>query len=205
MAIKSYSDIYLSIVAENIGTMFECAVDNRKDPRIFWNIFVNSKVAQQIENGNPKYLSCSAQDYLIELLKETKLTKKQNINKDRFYWAGWILAQYQQRTGYSFYKINNNLPIEKVLVLYDTLHEADVSKFYDVADKYFVNKGITNLKRARQAAGLSQSKLAKKSEVALRSIQMFEQRRNDINKAQVETVYRLSKTLGCRIEDLLEN
>lgn len=38
----------------------------------------------------------------------------------------------------------------------------------------------------------------------IRSIQMYEQRNNDINKAQVDILFRLSKTLGCKIEDLLE-
>lgn len=205
MAIKSYSDVYVAGVAENLGTMFEHAVDNGLDPKIFWNTFINSNVAKQIESGNPKYLSCSAMDYLDEILKGKNFSEYQDINKDRFYWSGWILAQFQQRTGYSFYKINNNLPIEKVLDFYNTLHEADVTKFFDVADEYFKNNEITNLKKARQARGLSQSELAKKAEVALRSIQMFEQRRNDINKAQVETLYKLAKVLGCNIEDLLED
>ena len=102
-------------------------------------------------------------------------------------------------------KINNNLPIEKVLDLYNTLHEANVTKFFDVADEYFKNKDATNLKKIRQARGFLQSELAKAAEVALRSIQMFEQRRNDINKAQVETLYKLAKVLGCNIEDLLED
>ncbi len=205
MAIKSYSDVYVAGVAENLGTMFEHAVDNGYDPKIFWNTFINSNVAKQIEKGNPKYLSCSAMDYLGEILKGGEVSKYQDINKDRFYWAGWILAQYQQRTGFSFYKINNNLPIEKVLDLYNTLHEANVTKFFDVADEYFKNKDATNLKKIRQARGFSQSELAKAAEVALRSIQMFEQRRNDINKAQVETLYKLAKVLGCNIEDLLED
>lgn len=38
-----------------------------------------------------------------------------------------------------------------------------------------------------------------------RSIQMYEQRRNDINKAQAETLYKLSRILGCNIEDSLED
>jgi len=33
---------------------------------------------------------------------------------------------------------------------------------------------------------------------------MYEQRRNDINKAQSETLYKIAKVLGCSIEDLLE-
>ena len=43
---------------------------------------------------------------------------------------------------------------------------------------------------------------AKKS---LRSIQMYEQRNNDIDKAQGHTLYKLSLALGCEIEDLLES
>jgi hypothetical protein len=33
---------------------------------------------------------------------------------------------------------------------------------------------------------------------------MYEQRNKDINKASVDTVYRLSKALGCVMEDLIE-
>lgn len=62
----------------------------------------------------------------------------------------------------------------------------------------------TNLKRIRTAYGCTQAELAKSSEVSLRSIQMYEQRNKDINKASVETVYRLAKALGCAIEDLIE-
>lgn len=206
MAIQTYNEIYLPYVAENLGVMFEHAVDIGINPIIFWNTFINSNVAKQIEKGNPKYLTCSALDYLNEIYFEKRsIPKKENINKDMYYWAGWILAQFQHKNGYSFYKINNNLSIEKVLELYFTLHEADVTKFYDVANTYFCKQEITNLKKIRQASGLSQSELAKKADVELRSIQMYEQRRNDINKAQGETLYKLANSLGCNIEDLLEN
>lgn len=116
-----------------------------------------------------------------------------------------VLKHYQQAKGYSFYKINKYLPIEEVLNLYSTLHEADITKFFDITNTYFDNKEISNLKIVRQASGLSQSKLAKLAGVKLRSIQMYEQKRNDINKAQGETLYKLAKVLGCNIEDLLDN
>ena len=45
---------------------------------------------------------------------------------------------------------------------------------------------------------------AKRSNVSLRSIQMYEQRNKDINKASAETVLSLAKVLGCTMEDLLE-
>ena len=205
MAIQTYSNFYLSSLSENLGVMFEHAVDIGINPTIFWNIFVNSNVAKQIEKGNPKYLTCSALDYLNEIFNlEKTIPSDEDINKDKYYWAGWALAQFQHKKGYSFYKINNSLPIQEVLGLYPALHEADVTKFFDVANTFFKKSEITNLKKIRQARGLSQSKLAKLAEVELRSIQMYEQRRNDINKAQVETLYKLSRVLDCNIEDLLE-
>ncbi|MCD7847852.1 MAG: helix-turn-helix transcriptional regulator [Oscillospiraceae bacterium] len=62
----------------------------------------------------------------------------------------------------------------------------------------------TNLKRFRSLYGCSQSELSKLSGVSLRSIQMYEQRQKDINKASVDTVRRLAKVLGCTVEDLVE-
>lgn len=43
------------------------------------------------------------------------------------------------------------------------------------------------------------------SGVKLRSIQMYEQKSNDIDKAQARTLYKISRVLGCNIEDILEN
>ena len=62
----------------------------------------------------------------------------------------------------------------------------------------------TNLKRIRTDRGHSQKQLSGLSGVSLRSIQMYEQRNKDINKAQSDSLYRLAKALGCTMEDLLE-
>ena len=203
---------YIAYVSENIGTMFEYAVAFGFKPKVFWNTFVNSNLATQIEKENPKYLTgYSAIDLTNIVINTTSscepiIDKKQYVNKDMFYWAGWAIANYQHYSGTSFYKINKALPIERVLELYPTLHEADITKFYETANKYVnIVKANTNLKIIRHASGLSQSELAKKSGVLLRSIQMYEQRKNDINKAQVETLLKLSKILNCNIEDLLED
>ncbi|MBR5990253.1 MAG: helix-turn-helix transcriptional regulator, partial [Bacilli bacterium] len=97
------------------------------------------------------------------------------------------------------------LPIQTVLGMYETLHEADIQKFIDLAtERVKREKPETNLKIIRRASGMTQQELAERSQVDLRSIQMYEQRRNDINKAQVDTVYKLARTLGCKIEELLE-
>lgn len=63
---------------------------------------------------------------------------------------------------------------------------------------------MSNLKRLREASGLSQSGLADKSGVSVRMIQKYEQGVKDINKAQAITVYNLAKTLDVTVENLIE-
>lgn len=63
---------------------------------------------------------------------------------------------------------------------------------------------MSKLQDARKAAGLSQSKLAEVAGINLRILQYYEQGKNDINKAQVLTVYKLAKALNVNIEDILE-
>lgn len=64
---------------------------------------------------------------------------------------------------------------------------------------------MTSLQLARQAVGLSQSELAKKSGVPLRTLQALEIGARDINKSSVITVYKLAKAIGCPIEEIMED
>ena len=192
---RSYDKIYLEHASVNIGTMFQYAVS------------CTSNISNEIEKGNPIYLvGHSAIDLFNYVINESEyITPECFYIPNEYYWVGWALAQYQNYRNISFFDINKDLPVEKVLSLYNTLHEADITKFYDIADEFINNnKKETNLKKIRRAAGLSQNELAVKSGVSIRNIQMYEQRNNDINKAQVDILLKLSKTLGCNIEDLLE-
>ena len=62
----------------------------------------------------------------------------------------------------------------------------------------------TALKAMRIRNGLSQSQLAKASGVPLRTLQQYEQRQKDINKARAEYIMMLSAALGCSPVSLLE-
>ena len=121
------------------------------------------------------------------------------------YWIGWAVAYYQWYSGRKYSEIFEVLSFAELEKMYYTLHEADVSKFAEIADarirEHFAE---TNLKRIRTAYGCSQAELAKKSGVGLRSIQLYEQRQKDINKASAESLYKISRVLGCAMEDLLE-
>lgn len=121
------------------------------------------------------------------------------------YWAGYYLTVYQWESGHPFSEIFSRIPFSEIVNMYHPYHEMDISAFTEEMEKRYTSRsGETNLKKYREAAGLSQAELAKTSEVNIRSIQMFEQRVNDINKAQASTLLRLARSLFCEIEDIME-
>lgn len=83
--------------------------------------------------------------------------------------------------------------------------EMDIMKFVEAInekwDQYYTE---TNLKRLRKIAGLSQRELADLSGVALRQIQLFEQKKRNINHTRAIDVLKIGKVLGCKSKDLLE-
>ncbi len=217
MEFKAYDITYLEDVSDNLGSMLEYAIGFGYSPTLVWEMFVSSKVATEIERGNPKYLSgYSGREYLDIMLDESPIRRKKlsnrlwtgyyDIESNMYYWVGSALATFQYESGMSFYDINKYLPLEVMVELYQPLHEADIRKFIEIASQRVqAEKKDTNLKIIRRATGMTQQELSKQSQVDLRSIQMYEQRRNDINKAQAATLYKLAKTLGSTIEDLMEN
>lgn len=130
---------------------------------------------------------------------------QEHFGRSREYWIGWAVAYYQWYSSREYSHIFKVLSFEDLQKMYYTLHEADLTKFVDIVDlqmkEYFFE---TNLKRIRAIYGFTQAELAERSGVSLRSIQMYEQRNKNINKASADTMYRLAKVLGCTMEDLIE-
>jgi DNA-binding XRE family transcriptional regulator len=152
------------------------------------------------------WLGKVAMDILVETTgKAPEALPQDHYGRSREYWIGWAVAYYQWFSGRRYSDIFKAVTFEDLQKMYYTLHEADITKFAGLMDarmrEFFTD---TNLKRIRTAYGCTQAELAKRSQVSLRSIQMYEQRNKDINKASAETVLRLSRVLGCTMEDLLE-
>lgn len=63
---------------------------------------------------------------------------------------------------------------------------------------------MTNLTKYRKIKHLTQSQLAYMVGVNKHTIALYEQGQRNINKASADIVYRLSKSLGCNMEDLME-
>lgn len=212
--IPAYAEIYLNDAMCALGSMLDYAVlDCGCDGDVFFSQFVCSGVAAQFERGNPKFVGgMSGVELALEVFRRTSGSVPEteaSAGDDRSpeYWAGWSMAYYQWYTGMRFGDmVANGLTVCRVCSMY-VLHEADVSKFVEAANQV-IQRGIesrgTNLKRIRKAGGYSQKQLAGISGVALRMIQLYEQRQNDINRAQASTLLALSRALGCAMEDLME-
>ena len=208
----AYQEIYLSNAQAMLGDAFDYGINACHIPgSSFVKLFVASTIGKRLENGEPSYLSGkSGIEVVIEILAETTgkvpdAAPQERFGRSREYWIGWAVAYYQWFSGRSYSDIFQVVTFEELQRMYDPLHEADITKFSDILDarmrEFFAD---TSLKRIRTAYGCTQAELAKRSGVSLRSIQMYEQRNKDINKASAETLLRLSKVLGCTMEDLME-
>lgn len=212
MVMRAYPETYLNRAMAIMGDAFDYATNDCKiDGAEFVKMFAASTACKKIENGEASYLSGkSGIEIVIECVyemtgKEMFVEPSEKFNRSAQYWCGWAVCYYQWFSSRKYADIFKAVSFEDVLGLYPTLHEASVEKFASVLDeKVRAAYPETNLKRIRAAYGCSQSELAKMSGVSLRSIQMYEQRNKDINKAQSDSLYRLAKALGCTMEDLLE-
>ena len=210
--IHAYDEDYLYHAQNNFGHMVDFAV-NTCDFEIneFFNMFLASNVCKQFEDGNPSYIvgktGCELARLVISEVKEQEIEQEDIMYMDRSpeYWLGWSLAQYVWEKNCRFGYIFRAVSPENLIGMYDTLHEADISKFLinvDTKLREYYNKSM--LARLRTYANLSQSMLAEKSGINVRIIQSYEQGIRDINKAQFSTVVKLAEALECNPLQLLE-
>ena len=212
MTIHAYQETYLSNVQAALGDAFDYAINTCNIPgEDFINYFTVSSVSKKIANGEPAFLAGKsgieiASDVMLETTgKHLEDEPQEHFGRSREYWIGWAVCYYQWYSARPFNDIFKVLSFGDLRNMYYTLHEADITKFASIADERIKEHfKYTNLKRIRTSYGCTQAGLAKRSGVSLRSIQMYEQRNKDINKASAETLYRISKVLGCTIENLLE-
>ena len=210
--IHAYQEMYLNSAQNVLGDAFDYAVNvGNLSGDYFVDLFIVSEVSKRMEKGEPAMLvGKSGIEIVSDLMLETTgksldTEPQERMVRSREYWVGWAVAYYQWYSARSYADIFKCFSFRDFVDMYNLLHEADISKFVEIVDKKMKEQfSDTNLKRIRTTYGLSQSELAKQSGVSLRSIQMYEQKQKDINKASVQTLYRISKILGCTIEDLIE-
>ena len=212
MTTRAYQETYLSKAQAALGDAFDYAVGTCHIPGSdFIKLFIASSVSKRMENGEPAILAGKsgieiAADVVFETTgRQLETDPQEHFGRSREYWIGWAVCYYQWFSARSYSDIFKVLSYEDLENMYYTLHEADITKFVDIVDeKIREHFKDTNLKRIRSSYGCSQAELSKRSGVTLRSIQMYEQRNKDINKASADALYRISRVLGCSMESLLE-
>ena len=209
MTTHAYNQLYLSKASRAVGNMLHDAVlEYGIDGTDFLKRFIQSNVAEQFENGNPKYIAGkSGLELFIEVMEKTsgKTYSSELIesyDRSDVYWVGWMLTHYQWYSGRTFKSILDTISYDDLIGLYGTLHEADIHKSYEVLNAHFAN-GESKLKTARKHCGITQEALADLSGVSVNTIKAYECRNKDLNKAQFDIVMKLAKALRCDVAELL--
>ena len=210
--IHAYDKVYLSKAQSALGRMLDFAVYSLQyDISEFFDLFLSSGVATRFEKGDYSVitgLSGVELAYTVLTLSgihADRIEPRYPIDRSEEFWTGWSLAYYQWETALYFADIIRHIPIKIVMGLYSPYHEMDIRQFCDKMNElYRTSNPETNLKLFRQNTGLSQRELEEQSGVPLRTIQQYEQRQKNINKAQAEYLVMLAKTLCCEVEDLIE-
>ena len=208
----AYDKLYLEKARTSLGRMLDFAVyDLKYKASEFFALFIASGVAERFEQGDFTILAGKSGVELAYLVLDEadveyeRLTPRFAAGRSEEYWTGWALAYYQWFTAMRFADIIKTVPIEEIRALYSPYHEMDIRHFVDKMNELCLSqRAETNLKRLRHLVGLSQRELAEKSGISLRTIQQYEQRKKNINKAQIDTLIPLSIALYCDVRDLLE-
>lgn len=210
--IRAYDEMYLDDAMRNLAEAMDYATNSCKvDMDSFMELFIGTGFAEKFEKAVPKYVSgISGTELVMEVFSRANYTNEfppAQIEYDysKEYWCGWILAYYQWYSKRSFKEIKNYITMQEIGRMYYTLHEASELKFVDVLNDIIKKKDLpTKLQTQRKISGYSQRELAEKTEINIRTLQQYEIRAKDINKAAGITLLSLANVLGCQIEDLLE-
>ena len=210
--VYAYDKVYLDIAMRTMANMLDYAVWGIGcDLAEFISKFLESSVCSRFEKGEATIVAGkSGIELAIEVLGKDEARDvfpdmPVTLNRSEEYWIGWVLAYYQWYRNMKFGDIINACPVDKIKRLYHPYHEMDIQHFVDKMDEYcHCARTESRIKAYRKLIGLSQAELAEKANVPLRTLQQYEQRQKNINKAQAEYVIRLADSLNCHPADLLE-
>ena len=210
---KDYRELYFSDYINLLSNGFDYALTDLKlSPDEFEDMLLTSEYLELLESLNPGIVSGESGVELVYKLIDEKNYLIEKVEREfreyrtSAFWVGYALANYQfikrKRFKDIFYKIH----LKDILKMYNPYHTMDITCFIDDFDKMWMETDSkSKLKYYREVNELSQSELANLSGVSLRSIQLYEQKVNDIDKAQANTLYKLAVVLHCKIDDLLES
>lgn len=206
---KAYNISYINSAMSCLGEMMDYGVNSCGiEPEVFFDLFIGLGYASAFESGLPKYVvGISGRELAQRIIDESGIEThpEADFNYPDIYWCGWILAYYQWCTTIPFIDIIEHITFDYLHQAYPALHTASEDKAVSVFNEIIKKEQqMSRIQAARLNYGYSQSQLAKVSEVNLRTLQEYENKRRDINRASGTVLLRLARALSCNIEDIME-
>ena len=211
--IRAYSELYLMDAQRGLSWMLHFAVnDMGMDIDGYFDMFIRSGIADLYGTGDASYVAGKSGIEVVYAVLDRmgrpydhSIEPTFPLDRTAEYWTGWALSYYQWFTGLSYREIVDILPVSSIRDMYHPYHEMDIRHFVLEINRLYMEKHpLTNLRYRRDRAGFSQKQLSVLSGVPLRTIQQYEQRQMNINRAQGEYLYMLARALYCNVGDLLE-
>ena len=182
------------------------------DIGVFMDMFITSGYAARFEeNDAAVVLGLSGAELVCRVIEESGLyfdfpsASGQYKAAPMEYWTGYFFEYLRYYSGKTFRNILENISMEefseyvlRLIQSNETEREAVLTGLLS-----FVEEPV-RLQEIRKECGYSQRELSVRSGVNLRTLQQYEVRAKDINKAAASTLLALSDVCGCTMKDLME-
>ena len=150
-------DYWVRTDMSNMRTLFGYCADIFKeitsanlDVDKFIHVFLNSRIREAAEDGNPKFLGTfphktMEQLIIIDLNKDYSIielkTGEQNYDEWKLEWVGETYSYVSCRSLFRFSYLEKIMPFERMKLLYLTGHQMNHEQFYNrIKDELFANK-----------------------------------------------------------------
>lgn len=183
------------------------------DIEVFLEMFIISGYAKRLEEGDYAVSpGLSGTELVCRTLSKCGLNlnfppaQEEFEGASREYWTGYFLAYLSFYTGRPIKNILEYISAEELSEYVPELLAEDEDQLRESLIKIlsYVEEPV-RLQEMRKECGFSQRELAQRSGINLRTLQQYEVRAKDINKAAAASVKALSDVLGCEMTDIMEN
>lgn len=206
--------IYDDDIRTQLAGLFDVAVNSfGLQGQLVADLFVSSGLAESFERQNPRYIVGKSPAELAHFIAQSggvdvpasavMESAVDPLSLD--YWTGYMLSLFQLRTGWFYDRIFQRMSYADLREMYHWCKDLSEDEYVgELRAQLAANAQPSRLQALRRNMGYTQSELAALVGVSARAIQQYEQGAKNINKAAAETVFRLSRVLHVRMEDLLE-
>lgn len=210
---NGYAKEYIDESCEVLGEALDYIANScGMDIAAFLDMFIASGYAKRFEECDPSVvLGISGTELSCKTLERCGLAlvfpqPEQEFSDGSFeYWMGYYLAGLKWYSDRSFKDLIKDVPMDEFEKYIPELVGGEDDKREKIFDRILKKTGgKARLQIIRNECGYSQRELAERSGVNIRTLQQYESKAKDINKAAVSTLMALSRTLGCKMTDIME-